>query len=432
VDTPLFVNRGQGAPLPLEWIGPPAPRSAPLVVCLGEWDEGDDRSASRRLASRLAQEGIGTLRFAPARHRGRDRTPACDAFQQEVDDLVDVVAGLHRLRAPASFGIAAADASASVAVAATARGPGIAALVVRAPSGIAASVAVPGIGVPTLVIQDAPDPPFDTGGGSRLDEPTRSEAATARAVDWFKRHLVAVAPEGGATAAATRFVDRSAAGRALAARLGHLASKQPLVLALPRGGLVVAEPIARALDAELDVLVARKVRTPDCSQLAMGAVAEGGVVEWDQRIVRRLEIPAAACRAALETASRELTEQVAELRLGRPPVEVAGRCVVLVDDGIATGATMKAAIAALAGRGVARLVVAVPCGTSEALDEVAAAGGVDELVALSRPEPFFAIGLQYDDFAQLSTDAACDVLERHRERRRRKSAADRRYGEAFP
>ena len=204
------------------------------------------------------------------------------------------------------------------------------------------------------------------------------------------------------------FLDRRDAGERLARRLNaYRARADVIVLALPRGGVPVAYEVARALSAPLDVFVVRKLGVPGQEELAMGAIASSGVLVLNDEVLRALHIPQFLIDEA-ETRERiELERREREFRGGRPPISVTDRTVILVDDGIATGATMRAAIAALRRLNAARIVVAVPvaapytCADLEPL--------VEEMVCLVTPSGFQAVGEYYDDFAQ-TTDAEVRLL----------------------
>jgi putative phosphoribosyl transferase len=198
------------------------------------------------------------------------------------------------------------------------------------------------------------------------------------------------------------FLDRSDAGRRLAARLLGLREESPVVLGLPRGGVPVALEVARALGAPLDVLVARKLGAPDCPEYGLGAVAEGGAVHVREEALREAGVTARELERIAAREAAELERRVRRYRGARPPAEVRGRTAVLVDDGIATGGTVRAAVKALRARGASRVVVAVPVAsprTAEAL-----APEVDALVVLEAPEPFLAVGEAYEDFRPTSDE----------------------------
>ncbi len=197
--------------------------------------------------------------------------------------------------------------------------------------------------------------------------------------------------------------DRYDAGRRLAARLAHHAGDPSvLVLGLPRGGVPVAAEVANALGAPLDVYVVRKLGVPDQRELAMGAIGSGGVRLMNERVVRASDVAPEAIEEVIREEERELGRRERDLRGERPAPEVEGRTIVLVDDGIATGSTMRAAIAALRARGARKVVVGVPIAASETCAELAEE--VDEVVCVATPDPVRAISLWYDDFEQ-TTDA---------------------------
>jgi putative phosphoribosyl transferase len=211
------------------------------------------------------------------------------------------------------------------------------------------------------------------------------------------------------------FQDRRAAGRALAAKLHHYAGRDDVtVLALPRGGVPVGYEVAAALGAPLDVFLVRKLGVPGREELAMGAIASGGVRVMNDPVVAMLRVPDRAVAAVAADEARELARQEQAFRGDRPPPDVGGRTVVLVDDGLATGATMRAAVAAVRKLGPARVVVAVPVGAAETCREFAA--DADEVVCATEPEPFLAVGYWYEDFSQTTDDEVRDLLARAAER----------------
>jgi predicted phosphoribosyltransferase len=207
-----------------------------------------------------------------------------------------------------------------------------------------------------------------------------------------------------------RFADRTAAGRELAERLAASLSSEDdlLVLGLPRGGVPVAAEVAAALGAPLDVFVVRKLGLPGQEELAMGAVASGGLRVLNEDLLARVRIPGALLERVQEAEELEVVRREASYRGGRLPVDVRGRVVVLVDDGLATGSTMRAAVAALRQRGPARIVVAVP--TASAIAVEALAREADEVVCLVTPDPFYAVGMSYDDFAEVTDDEVRALL----------------------
>src|SRR5207302_345843 len=183
-----------------------------------------------------------------------------------------------------------------------------------------------------------------------------------------------------------------------------------LVLALPRGGVPVAYEVAHRLGAPLDVFVVRKLGVPGYEELAMGAVATGGVRVLNDQIVERLGLPEYVIDAVAAREHQELARRERLYRGGRPPPDVRGRTVILVDDGLATGATMRAAIMALRQLQPARIVVAVPTASPDTCKELKAEA--DDVVCAITPEPFLAVGHWYEDFSQTTDEEVRDLLAR--------------------
>lgn len=209
----------------------------------------------------------------------------------------------------------------------------------------------------------------------------------------------------------TPFRDRHDAGRRLAQNLAVYANRADvLVLALPRGGVPVAYEVARALGAPLDVFIVRKLGVPGYEELAMGAVATGGVRVLNQEIVHGLAIPDHAIDTAAAREQQELSRRERLYRDGRPSPDVHGKTVILVDDGLATGATMRAAVEALKQQQPACIVVAVPTASPETSEALRAEA--DEVIAAMTPKPFFSVGHWYDDFTQTTDDEVRDLLAR--------------------
>lgn len=211
------------------------------------------------------------------------------------------------------------------------------------------------------------------------------------------------------------FRDREEAGRLLAEALQHYRGQSAVVLALPRGGVPVAYPVARALDAPLDVFLARKLGAPMHPELGMGAITEGGVQVLDEAIVRLVGASQEQVTRVVAREEQELARRKERYRGGRPLAEVRGRVVVLVDDGIATGGTARAALRDLRQRAPARLVLATPVSSRDAAATLARE--CDELVCLEQPEWFHAIGEWYQDFRQLTDAEVLLWLERARRER---------------
>ena len=207
------------------------------------------------------------------------------------------------------------------------------------------------------------------------------------------------------------FADRREAGRFLASKLMDYADRPDvLVLALPRGGVPVANEVARALHAPLDVFLVRKLGLPGREELAMGAIASGGVLVLNEDVVHALRIPQDVLESVIVAEQEELGRRERIYRGDRPPPDVRGRTVILVDDGLATGSTMRAAVAALRRQGPARIVVAVPIGAPETCAEFEREA--DDVVCAVTPQPFSAVGLWYGDFSQTTDEEVHDLLER--------------------
>lgn len=206
-----------------------------------------------------------------------------------------------------------------------------------------------------------------------------------------------------------RFADRRTAGRRTAELLRHYAGDpRALVLALPRGGVPVGYEIALALGTPLDVFVVRKLGVPGHEELAVGAIATGHTLVLNDDVVAALRITPEVIDAIATEEGRELDRRERAYRGEREPLELEDRTVILVDDGLATGATMRAAIRAVRDRGAARIVVAVPVAAGQTCAEVGRE--VDEIVCAATPEPFQAVGLWFDDFSQTDDDEVQKLL----------------------
>lgn len=214
------------------------------------------------------------------------------------------------------------------------------------------------------------------------------------------------------------FRDRREAGQRLAAQLMDYADRPDvLVLALPRGGVPVAYEVARALHAPLDIFLVRKLGVPGHEELAMGAIATGGVRVLNEDIVQYLQIPGEVIDAVAVDEQRELERRERAYRDDRPAPDVRGKTVILVDDGLATGSTMRAAAAALRKQQPARIVVAVPVSAVQTCDEYRM--GVDEIVCAVTPEPFHGVGLWYEDFSQITDEEVRTLLAQSTSERQR-------------
>ena len=207
------------------------------------------------------------------------------------------------------------------------------------------------------------------------------------------------------------FANRAEAGRILGAKLAAYSGRNDvIVLGLPRGGVPVASEVARTLNAPLDVLVVRKLGTPWERELAMGAIAPGEVQVLDLSMVKHLCVPEEAIEAVTAAERKELNRQERLYRGNRPPLSVAGKTVILVDDGIATGSCILAAIAAVRKQGAARVVAAVPVAPANACSAIRMEA--DEVISVAEPEMFFAVSQWYEDFSQTTDDEVRSLLDR--------------------
>jgi predicted phosphoribosyltransferase len=207
------------------------------------------------------------------------------------------------------------------------------------------------------------------------------------------------------------FKDREHAGKVLADRLKSYAERPDvIVLALPRGGVPVGYEVASALQTPLDVFVVRKLGAPGQEELAMGAIASGGIRVMNPDVLQALRVPQSVIDEVVANEARELARRERLYRGDRPFPDLKGRTVILVDDGLATGSTMRAAAQALRQHQPARIVVAVPTAAAETCQDLR--NEVDETVCVITPEPFYAVGLWYEEFSQTSDDEVRDLLAR--------------------
>ncbi|MBS0122932.1 phosphoribosyltransferase [Thetidibacter halocola] len=209
----------------------------------------------------------------------------------------------------------------------------------------------------------------------------------------------------------TLFADRAEAGRALAARLAALAHADPVILALPRGGVPLGIEVARRLHAPMDLLMVRKIGAPGQKELAVGAVVDGDAPQYatNPEVMRAFGLSRADVERLALPELAEIHRRRALYSGGRAPVPIAGRTAIVVDDGIATGATTRAALRALRRRDPARIVLAVPVAPRDTLDSLR--GEVDQIVCLHTPEPFHAVGLHYRDFPQTGDDEVVRLMD---------------------
>ena len=210
-----------------------------------------------------------------------------------------------------------------------------------------------------------------------------------------------------------RFRDRKHAGACVAEELAGDVDigPSPVVLGIPRGGIVVAEVVARELDAELDVIAVEKIGAPWNPELAVGAVGEGEAMWIDAELAKQVE--AAVLARMIEAERAQLAEKLADVRRVRPRIDLAGRTVIVVDDGVATGSTVRAALLAVERAAPARRILAVPVGSPQTLAELEEVA--DVVVCPLRPSYFQAVGLWYDVFGQVSQAEVLEILERRRD-----------------
>ncbi len=206
------------------------------------------------------------------------------------------------------------------------------------------------------------------------------------------------------------YADRRDAGRQLGAALERFRSTNPVILGVPRGGVVIAEEVRAAIGGDLDLVVARKLGAPGNPELAIGAVAADGVPYVDEYLARRLGVTPDRLEAEVVRQTEEVHRRLAEYRGDRPPVEIAGRAVIVVDDGVATGATLRTALRQVRRQQPAELCCAVPVGPEDTLLHLGE--DVDEVVCPLRPPIFRAVGEWYDDFRQVSDAAVMEILAR--------------------
>jgi predicted phosphoribosyltransferase len=207
------------------------------------------------------------------------------------------------------------------------------------------------------------------------------------------------------------YIDRTDAGRQLARELtAYRGRSDVLVLGLPRGGVPVAFEVAQALGAPLDVFVVRKLGVPGHEELAMGALASGGTRVLDSEVIAVTGVPEAVLEEVTLRARAEIERREQAYRGDRPPIDVAGKVAILVDDGLATGSTMRAAVRALRDRAAGQVVVAVPVASPDVCARFEPE--VDEIICAQTPEPFYAVGLWYDEFTQVSDDEVRELLDR--------------------
>jgi predicted phosphoribosyltransferase len=207
------------------------------------------------------------------------------------------------------------------------------------------------------------------------------------------------------------FNDRIDAGKRLAERLSEYANREDvLILALPRGGVPVAFEVAKELNVKMDIFIVRKLGVPGNEELAMGAIASGNIRVLNEDVIRSFRIPQKAIDEATANELGELERRERIYRKNRPVPKISGSTVILIDDGLATGATMRAAVAAVKTKNPAKVIIAVPVAAPDTCSDFGSE--VDEVMCVATPEPFYGVGAWYEDFSQTTDKEVCDLLDR--------------------
>jgi predicted phosphoribosyltransferase len=247
-------------------------------------------------------------------------------------------------------------------------------------------------------------------GASHLfEEPGTLDYVVRQATRWFERF----SSTGAADPIKLPFANRREAGRLLAEPLIKFRSDHPLILALPRGGVPVAYEVAKKLDADLDLLLVRKLGAPHHPEFAIGAVIDGNdpQILINRDVVDQLAVPSGYLHNEAQRQLQEIERRREQYLGGRKPIAITGRTVIVVDDGIATGSTVRAALRAIRQKKPAKLVLAVPVGAPDSV--LSLQRECDELICLVTPDPFYAVGAHYEDFAQTTDEEVQQLLSRH-------------------
>lgn len=424
-----------GARLSARLLAPATAGRVPGVIFVHGLGSSKASPRNSVIAAHLLDAGIAAILFDLSGHgESSDDPRGQEAF---LDDLVAVFqwALAHPQLDPARLAIAGSSFGAVVATEAVRRGrvrP--ATMVLRAPP--LSSDSWKALDVPSLVLVGSADPllseirdgaaqcSFATtsiveGAGHLFEEPGTLEQALDRTVEWFlvKLGLKEDPPWGEPVAPVARrapdygphFRDRRDAGRQLGERLVEAYGGQDvIVLGIPRGGVPVADEIAKRLDADLDVVVARKLGAPGYPELAIGAVTANGGRFLNENVIRELAVSKRYLEEETAEQREEARRRETQFRKGRPAGVFSGRVVIIADDGLATGATMRASVRSVRAGGPLKIVVAVPVGSTEACS--ALGDEVDDVVCLYQPEPFLAVGYYYEQFGQTEDAEVQQIL----------------------
>lgn len=416
------------------------PSNARGIVVFAHGSGSSRHSKRNRYVARIIHEaGLGTLLFdlLTADEEVLDVETAKFRFNIPLlsERVIGAVEWLSQKARPMSLGCFGASTGAAAALVAAARRPELVrAVVSRGGRPDLAHDELAYVKAPTLLIVGGDDGPvigmneqaLDLIGSSAkklitipgathlFEEPGALEKVARLAAAWFSRYLDQPRPAAAADAHSPNsespiYDDRRDAGRQLATALSNYADRDDVVvLALPRGGVPVAMEVARALHAPLDAFLVRKLGVPGREELAMGAIASGGLQVVNEDVVRVLGIPAAIMDQVAARERSELDRRERTYRDGNPPADITGKVVIIVDDGLATGTTMRAAVLALRQRSPSRIVVAVPVGARETCTAIGQLA--DEVVCPQMPEQFSAVGLWYADFSQTSDEEVRSLL----------------------
>jgi putative phosphoribosyl transferase len=407
------------------------PRDASGIVIFSH-GSGSGRLSPRNshVAAALREAGFATLLMdllTPEEERDRSNVFDIPLLASRLADAADWTRVRPEL-ASLPIGYFGASTGAAAALVAAAEHQNVAAVVARGGRPDLAGDALHAVRAPTLLIVgggDLPVLPLNRSAFAELrcekdlvivpgathlfEERGALDQVTQHASRWFRQFLSSPLSDE-VVDNDTVFADRQDAGRRLASALAKFRDKNPVVLALPRGGVPVAFEIAQALHAPLDVALVRKIGAPGHEELGLGAVVDGAhpQVVLNEDIVREIQPGAAYLEAETARQLAEIERRRRLYRNGDPPQEIAGRTVIVVDDGIATGGTVKAALRALARAKPGRLVLAVPVAPRETLTDLSAEA--DEIICLKSPDPFFAVGMHYRNFGQTSDQEVTELL----------------------